>query len=79
MLWKEIKTWAKSHGYETLKDKEDNQYYWAKLDTNASGVASSISKLATAIFNDITNNEFVDHQTQYKENLEVKKANISDY
>ena len=79
MLWKEIKTWAKSKGYETLKDKDDNQYYWAKLDTDASGVAGSVSKLATAIFNDLTNNQWVDHQTQYKENLEPKKANISDY
>jgi hypothetical protein len=42
MLWKEIKTWAKSKGYETLKDKDDNQYYWAKLDDpDASGVAKS--------------------------------------
>lgn len=82
MLWSEIKRWAKDHGYDTLKDKDDNQYYWAKLDDNnpnASGVASSVSKLATAIFNHITDNEWVDHQTQYKEKLEIKKANISDY
>lgn len=82
MLWKEIKSWAKSKGYETVKDKDDDQYYWAKLDSddaNASGVAKSVSKLATAIFNHLTNNEFVDHQKLYKENLELKKANISDY
>jgi hypothetical protein len=82
MVWKEIKTWAKDKGYTTVKDKDDNQYYWAKLDSNdpsASGVNKSVSKLATAIFNHLTNNEFVDHQTQYKENLELKKANISDY
>lgn len=82
MLWKEIKTWAKSKGYETVKDKDDDQYYWAKLDSNdpnASGVAKSVSKLATAIFNHLTDNEWVDHQVKYKENLELKKANISDY
>lgn len=82
MLWKEIKTWAKSKGYETVKDKDDNQYYWAKLDsndTNASGVVGSVSKLATAIFNHLTDNEWVDHQQKYKENLEIKKAEISDY
>jgi hypothetical protein len=82
MLWKEIKTWAKSKGYETIKDKDDGQYYWAKLDSSNpsdSGVVRSVSKLATAIFNHLTNNEWVDHQTQYKENLELKKANISDY
>lgn len=82
MLWKEIKTWAKSKGYETIKDKDDNKYYWAKLDandSNASGVVGSVSKLATAIFNHLTNNEWVDHQQKYKENLEIKKAEISDY
>ena len=82
MLWKEIKSWAKSKGYETLKDKDDNQYYWAKLDSddpNASGVAGSVSKLATAIFNHMTDNKWVEHQKQYKENLELKKVEISDY
>ena len=82
MLWKEIKTWAKSKGYETVKDKDDDQYYWAKLDSNdpnASGVAKSVSKLATAIFNHLTDNKFVDHQTKCKENLQLKKVEISDY
>lgn len=82
MLWKEIKTWAKNKGYETIKDKDDNQYYWAKLDTddpNASGVARSVSKLATAIFNHITNNEWLDYQQTYQENKEIKKFEISDY
>ena len=82
MLWKEIKTWAKSKGYETIKDKDDGQYYWAKLDSSNpsdSGVTRSVSKLATAIFNHLTNNEWVDHQTQYQENLEFKKVKLSDY
>jgi hypothetical protein len=82
MTFKEIKTWAKKCGYETLKDKEDNQYYWAKLDSNhpnGSGVSGSVSKLATAIFNHMTDNKWVEHQKQYKENLELKKIEISDY
>jgi hypothetical protein len=82
MLWKDIKTWSKSKGYETIKDKDDGQYYWAKLDSsdpNDSGVARSVSKLATQIYNHMTDNKWVEHQTQYKENLELKKANISDY
>jgi hypothetical protein len=82
MLWTEIRSWAKSKGYETIKDKEDNQYYWAKLDSqdpDASGVAKSVSKLATAIFNHLTDNEFIEHQKQYKENLDIKKTSISDY
>lgn len=82
MLWKEVKSWAKLHGYETIKDKDDNQYYWAKLDSNdvnASGVAKSVSKLARAIYNHITSNQWLEHQEQYQENIETKKANISDY
>ena len=82
VLWKDIKTWSKSKGYETIKDKDDGQYYWAKLDSNDpndSGVARSVSKLATQIYNPITDNKWVEHQTKYKENLELKKANISDY
>lgn len=82
MVWKEIKSWAKSKGYETIKDKDDGQYYWAKLDSNdpsASGVARSVSKLATAIYNHMTDNKWVEHQEEYKEKLEIKKANISDY
>jgi hypothetical protein len=82
MLWNEIRRWAKNKGYTTVKDKDDNQYYWGKLDSgdpNASGVAKSVSKLATAIFNHLTNNEFVDHQTKYRENLQLKKANVNDY
>lgn len=82
MLWKEIKTWAKSKGYETIKDKDDGQYYWAKLnssDPNDSGVVGSVSRLAKAIFNHLTKDSFVEHQKIYKENLQLKKANISDY
>jgi len=82
MLWKETKTWAKNHGYDVIKDKDDGKYYWAKLDSsdpNASGVATSVSKLATAIFNHLTDNEWVYHQQKYKENLEIKKAENSDY
>lgn len=80
MLWKEIKSWAKSKGYETVKDKDDNQYYWAKLDANdpnASGVAPSVSKLARAIFNHITDNKWLDYQKEYQEKLEKIDAYIS--
>jgi hypothetical protein len=80
MLWTEVRSWAKSKGYETLKDKDDNQYYWAKLDEpDANGVTKSVSKLAAAIYNHMTDNKFLEHQNEYKEKLEIKKANISDY
>jgi hypothetical protein len=80
MLWTEVRSWAKKFGYETIKDKEDNQYYWAKLDSDdPSGVAKSVSKLARAIYNHLTEHKWVEHQEEYKEKLETKKATISDY
>lgn len=82
MLWTEIRSWAKSKGYDTIKDKEDNQYYWAKIDsTNPedSGVAKSVSKLAFAIYNHMTDNKWVEYQKEYKEKLEVKKFSLNDY
>ena len=83
MLFKEIKTWGNKLGYKVVKENKDPvEYSWTKLDSddpNASGVTKSVSKLATAIFNHLTNDDFVEHQKLYKENLELKKANISDY
>jgi len=69
MTISEIKKWAKAKGYEVIKDKEDGLYYWAKLDSGpeASGVSKSVSKVATAIFNHMTDNKWLDHQTKFKE------------
>jgi hypothetical protein len=72
MLWSEIKRWAKDKGYETIKEKNDENtvYYWAKLDTpDASGVATSVSKLAFAIYNHMTDNKWIEHQKQYRAEL----------
>jgi hypothetical protein len=76
MLWSEVKKWAKEQGYETLKEKDDSingaSYYWAKLDdVNASGVSLSVSKLATAIYNHITENKWVDHQNEFKKEIVI--------
>ena len=71
MTWTEIRSWAKGLGYETIKDKDDAQYYWAKSNDNSiggSGVATSVSKLARAIFNHHTNNQWVEHQEKYQKN-----------
>lgn len=79
MLWSEIKRWAKDNGYETIKDKDDGKYYWAKLgDSNpdSSGVAPSVSKLAKAIFNHDTNNKWLDHQEQYLISLDDEQKKI---
>jgi hypothetical protein len=77
----EIKKWAKTKGYEVIKDKEDGLYYWAKLDAgpDASGVAKSVSKVATAIFNHLTDNKWVEHQTKSKEKQDDIKFTVSDY
>lgn len=85
MLWSEIKKWAKEKGYETIKDKEDGQYYWAKIDEpsnlEASGVAPSVSKLAKAIYNHLSENKWIEYQTEYKLSLESKvhAQGVSEY
>lgn len=82
MLWKEIRTWAKNLGYETTKDKEDNKYYWMKIDDQGNqigGVEPSVSKLARAIYNHFSDYKWLDHQKAYEENLQLKKVEISDY
>jgi hypothetical protein len=77
----EIKKWAKEKGYTVIKDKEDGLYYWAKLDAgpDASGVAKSVSKVATAIFNHLTEDKWVDHQIKFKEAKADIKFTVSDY
>ena len=80
----EIKTWAKRWGYSIIKEKDDSingaSYYWCKNDDpNVTGVALSVSKVSLAIFNDMTENNWVEHQKQYLENQELKKITIADY
>jgi hypothetical protein len=81
MMISEIKKWAKAKGYEVIKDKEDGLYYWAKLDAgpDASGVAKSVSKVATAIFNHMTGDKWVEHQIKFKEEQTDVKFTVSDY
>lgn len=67
----EIKKWAKEQGYQTVKEKDDSingaSYYWSKInDPSVSGVSLSVSKLAIAIFNNLTEDKWVEHQEQYK-------------
>jgi hypothetical protein len=83
MLWSEVKRWAKDRGYETIKEKETDDktvYYWAKLDVpDASGIATSVSKLAFAIYNHMTDNKWVDHQKEYKSKREDTNIGLTDY
>ena len=84
MLWSEVKRWAKNQGYDVVKEKDDSEngatYYWMKSDDhNISGVAPSVSKVAKAIFNNLTSDIWTEHQTKYTEDKEYKQFNISDY
>ena len=66
----EVKSWAKTWGYSILKEKDDTingaSYYWSKNDDpNVTGVELSVSKVARAIFNHLTENKWVEHQQKY--------------
>lgn len=71
MLWKEIKSWAKDKGYKTDRSKIDGKtnsynYVWSKIDDpSISGTATSVSKVAFAVYNHITNNKYLDYQQSY--------------
>lgn len=76
MMISEIKKWAKTQGFDVVKEKDDSingaSYYWMKSeDHSISGVSPSVSKLARDIFNVITENKWVEHQTKFQENLVI--------
>jgi hypothetical protein len=84
MTINEIKRWAKEKGYSITKEKNEDgthQYLWSKhSDASISGVTTSVSKVATAIFNHMTDNKWVDHQTKFKEEqADIKKFTVTDY
>lgn len=68
----EIKTWAKRWGYSIIKEKDGSEngasYYWCKNDDpSVTGVALSVSKVALAIYNHLTDNKWLEHQKEYNE------------
>lgn len=80
----EIKKWAKDKGYTIIKEKDDSingaSYYWCKdNDQSVTGVSLSVSKVATDIFNNISDNKWLDHQKTYQETKVIEKFTISDY
>ena len=85
MLWTEVKSWAKKNGYTSFREKIDGSsnrydYYWAKEDDPAvTGLSSSVSKLATDIYNHITNNQYIDYQQKFLEDQEDPTFSVSDY
>lgn len=82
MKWSLIKSWAKDHGYTSFREKTDRvdnpneyDYYWGKTDDpSVTGCAISVSKLATDIYNHMTDNRFLEHQKQYQ--LKQSKEDI---
>jgi hypothetical protein len=80
MIWKEVKTWATSHGYKVDRERvtdspKSYNYYWErKSDASISGTADSTFNLAKCIYNDITDGKFVEHQENYVKDIEVTNA-----
>lgn len=80
MQWTLIKNWAKEHGYESFREKttspdnpNDYDYYWGKIDDpTVSGMAISVSKLATEIYNHMTDYIHVEYQEQYRKEQSEK-------
>ena len=71
MKWTVIKSWAKEQGYKITREKsgdEDNPYIytWSKMDDEkVHGVTNSLSKVATVIYNHMTNNAHLAYQQKY--------------
>jgi hypothetical protein len=61
----EIKSWAKSRGYTVKKDGEG--YVWWGEGVEA-GASAPIDEVATAIFNRITDDKFVEYQAEFRRN-----------
>lgn len=81
MTWTEIKRWAKDQGFDATKQKDDSingaSYYWSKSDDPpVSGVSISVSKCARDIFNSITDNQWIEHQTKYQISKEIDEYKI---
>lgn len=69
MLISEVKKWAKDKGYIVTKEKgEPVVYTWYKADNSSiKGSAPSVSKVATAVFNHMTDNKWIEYQRNYRE------------
>ena len=73
MNWTNIKKWAKEKGYNTSREKAEDTdgytyvYNWNNEDRSAEGVATSVKDLATDIYNHMTDNKHLSHQSQYKQ------------
>lgn len=77
MIWKEVKSWATSHEYKVEREKvtdspKSYNYYWErKSNASISGTANSTFNLAKCIYNDITEDKFVEHQNTYTKDTDI--------
>jgi hypothetical protein len=73
MLWKEVKSWCKKNGFYADRKKQediDNSYvytWYKESDTSISGTTTSVSKLASIIYNTITDNKYLKYQQEFKD------------
>jgi hypothetical protein len=81
MKWTLIRSWAKEQGYKITREKsgdDDNPYIytWSLIDDpEVGGVTNSLSKVATTIYNHMTNNAHLAYQQKYmalKTNEEIR-------
>lgn len=64
LKWSEINRWSKNLGYKI--SKKDQGYFWVKLsDENKFGESNSLFLVTKQIFNDHTNNKWIEHQNNY--------------
>lgn len=73
ILISEVKRWAKNKGYIITKEKGDEEkgdpttYKWYKItDPTIQGIATSVSKVATAVYNDISGYKWLEYQKNFK-------------
>jgi hypothetical protein len=85
MQWSFIKTWAKEQGYSVKRQKEldnkSNPYlytYQKDGSLDVKGTINSLSKLATIIFNHISDHKYVEHQQKYIKDQDNKDINHNE-
>jgi len=78
MNWTNIKSWATSHGYKVDREivtesPKSYNYYWERLDPPASGIANRTFNLAKDIYNNITQDKFIEHQLNFTREIKYYK------
>lgn len=64
LKWGEVNRWAKNLGYKICKKEEG--YFWNKInDESKSGGPGNLFSVVKQIFNDHTDNRWVEHQNNY--------------